>query len=194
MHTEVGDMADGGFDSRAFRNALGRFSTGVTVVTTAVNGGIHGMTANAFTSASLDPPLVLLSIGRQARMHAHLLQGTRFGVSVLSQDQLGYAWHFAGREQEGWQPAFTWRGEVPLVAEALAQFVCTVETLYPGGDHTLFLGRVEDLWHRDGSPLTFYRGHFFGLIPLPAGLWSPAAEATGTAEEDAEISLFEPWW
>jgi len=146
---------------------------------TAVNGGIHGMTANAFTSASLDPPLVLVSIGRQARMHAHLLQGTRFGVSVLSQDQLGYAWHFAGRAQEGWQPAFTWRGEVPLVAEALAQFVCTVETSYPGGDHTLFLGRVEDLWHRDGSPLTFYRGHFFGLIPLPAGLWMPAAEATG---------------
>ena len=187
-------MANGGFDSRAFRTALGRFSTGVTVVTAAVNDGVHGMTANAFTSVSLDPPLILVSIGLQARMHGHLLQGTRFGVSVLSQDQVLHAWHFAGRPQEGWQPVFSWRNEVPLVADALAHFACTVETAYPGGDHTLFLGRVENLWHRDGSPLTFYRGHFFGLIPLPAGLWSPTAEATGTAKEDAEISLFEPWW
>jgi flavin reductase (DIM6/NTAB) family NADH-FMN oxidoreductase RutF len=187
-------MPDGGFDSRAFRNALGRFSTGVTVVTTAVSGGVHGMTANAFTSVSLDPPLILVSIGRAARMHDHLLPRTKFGVSVLSQDQVVHAWHFAGRPQEGWQPVFTWRDGVPLVAEALAHFACVVDASYPGGDHTLFLGRVEELWHRDGSPLTFYRGHFFGLIPLPAGVWAPAAEATGKVDEGAEISLFEPWW
>ncbi len=187
-------MADVRFDPRAFRDALGRFSTGVTVVTTAVAGGIHGMTANAFTSVSLDPPLILVSIGQQARMHAHLSPHTPFGVSVLSQDQVAHAWHFAGRPQKGWQPAFSWRHEVPLVADALAHFVCTVDVAYPGGDHTLFLGRVEDLWHRDGSPLTFYRGHFFGLIPLPAGLWLPAAEAMGEEEHGPEISLFEPWW
>lgn len=187
-------MAEGEFDSRAFRNALGRFSTGVTVVTTGVNGSVHGMTANAFTSVSLNPPLILVSIGLQARMHAHLKEGTRFGVSVLSQDQLAYAWHFAGRAQEGWQPVFAWRGEVPLVAEALAHFECTVRTAYPGGDHTLFLGHVDHLWHRDGSPLTFYRGHFFGLIPLPAGVWAPTAETTAEIERGPEISLFEPWW
>jgi flavin reductase (DIM6/NTAB) family NADH-FMN oxidoreductase RutF len=187
-------MAEVPFDSRAFRNTLGRFATGVTVVTTAVEDGVHGMTANAFTSVSLDPPLILVSIGVQARMHTHLRPQRPFGVSVLSQDQVVPAWHFAGRPQEGWQPAFTWREGVPLVAEALAHFACTVETTYPGGDHTLFLGRVLNLWHRDGSPLTFYRGHFFGLIHLPAGLWMPEAEAMQASEEGPEISLFEPWW
>ncbi len=187
-------MTEARFDPRALRNALGRFATGVTVLTASVDGGVHGMTANAFTSVSLDPPLVLVSIGQQARMHTHLVQHARFGVSVLSEDQLGYAWNFAGRPQEGLQPAFHWRHEVPLVANALAQFVCTVETSYPGGDHTLFLGRVEDLWQRDGSPLTFYRGRFFGLIPLPAGLWAPGAEVTAETKDTVEISLFDPWW
>jgi len=187
-------MMDGKFDARTFRNALGRFATGVTVVTAAVDGGVHGMTANAFTSVSLDPPLVLVSIGRQARMHAHLQPPRPFGVSVLSQDQSYHAWHFAGRALEGWQPAFAWHDGVPLIADALAHFVCRLETTYPGGDHTLFLARVAHLWHRDGSPLTFYRGHFFGLIPLPAGAWRPEAEAIGPPMEEPEISLFEPWW
>jgi flavin reductase (DIM6/NTAB) family NADH-FMN oxidoreductase RutF len=187
-------MDGGGFDARAFRNALGRFATGVTVVTAAVDGGVHGMTANAFTSVSLDPPLILVSIGRQARMHDHLHPQRPFGVSVLSQDQSHHAWHFAGRAQEGWQPAFAWRDDVPLIADALAHFVCRLETTYPGGDHTLFLARVVHLWHRDGSPLTFYRGHFFGLIPLPAGAWRAEAEAVGPPAEEPEISLFEPWW
>lgn len=187
-------MAMGGFDSREFRNALSRFATGVTVVTTQIDGGMHGMTANAFTSVSLDPPLVLISVGKQARMHTHLREGGRFGVSVLSEDQLASAWNFAGRPQEGLQPAFLWRDGVPLVEHALAQFICTVEATYPGGDHTLFLGRVEDLWYRDGSPLTFYRGRFFGVIPLPAGRWAPGAEVTAPPEESAELSLLEPWW
>src|SRR5688572_8501483 len=110
---EVDGMADVRFDAAMFRNALGRFATGVTVVTTAIDGGVHGMTANAFTSVSLDPPLVLVSVGEQARMHAYLLQNSRFGVSVLSEDQLAYAWNFAGRPQDGLQPAFSWRHEVP---------------------------------------------------------------------------------
>ncbi len=186
-------MADG-FDARAFRNALGRFATGVTVVTTQVDGGVHGMTANAFTSVSLDPPLVLVSVGKQAHMHAHLVKNARFGVSMLSEDQVAYAWHFAGRPQDGLQPQFLWRDEVPLLAHALAHFVCAVEATYPGGDHTLFLSRVTALWHRDGSPLTFYRGRFFGTIPLPAGLWAPGAEVTAPPEETAELSLLEPWW
>jgi len=187
-------MVEAKFDSRAFRNALGRFATGVTVVTTAVDGAVHGMTANAFTSVSLDPPLVLLSVGKQARMHAHLLQGARFGISVLSEDQQAYGWNFAGRPQEELQPTFTWRAEVPLLANALAHFVCTVEATYPGGDHTLFLSRVEDLWYRDGSPLTFYRGRFFGLIPLPAGVWAAHAEVTDARDEAGEQWLLDPWW
>lgn len=187
-------MTEARFDSRAYRNALGRFATGVTVVTTAVDGGIHGMTANAFTSVSLDPPLVLVSVAMEARMHAYLLQTIRFGVSVLSEDQQVVALNFAGRPQEGLQPAFLWRSGVPLLANALAHFICGVQTSYPGGDHTLFLGRVEDLWYRDGSPLTFYRGRFFGVIPLPAGLWAAGTEVTEGTVEAGEISLLDPWW
>ena len=181
------------FDARTFRNALGRFATGVTVVTAAVDGGVHGMTANAFTSVSLNPPLVLLSVAHHARMHGYLAPQAACGISILSEDQHAYAWHFAGRPQAGLQPEFQRRGEIPVVAHALAQLVCSVEAAYPGGDHTLFVARVHDLWYRDGSPLTFYRGRFFGLIPLPAGLWAPA-ELPVEADDGGERWIVDPWW
>src|SRR2546428_7383163 len=131
---EVGGMEEARVDSRAFRNALGRFATGVTVVTTAVADGVHGMTVNAFMSVSLDPPLVLISVGKQARMHAHILQTTRFGVSVLSQDQAAVAWSFAGRPQEGPQPVFQWRRGRPPLADTPLHLVCSVEASSPRCD------------------------------------------------------------
>lgn len=187
-------MAEAAFDSRTFRNALGRFATGVTVVTIAVDGGVHGMTANAFTSVSLDPPLVVVSVAGHARMHGYLTPHARFGVSVLSEDQQAYAWAFAGRTQAGIQPVFQRRHGVPVLEHALAHLICTVDALYPGGDHTLVLGRVDDLWYRDGSPLTFYRGRFFGLIPLPVGAWAPEFEGPQAPEEGEERWIIDPWW
>ena len=187
-------MAEAAFDSRTFRNALGRFATGVTVVTAVVDGGVRGMTANAFTSVSLDPPLIVVSVARHARMHGHLAQNARFGVSVLSEDQQAYAWNFAGRPQQGLQPTFLRKGDVPVLEYALAHLVCTVKALYPGGDHTLVLGRVDDLWYRDGSPLTFYRGRFFGLIPLPVGAGAAEVEAPQPLDETDERWLVDPWW
>ena len=186
-------MAGDVIDPRSYRNALGRFATGVTVVTTKAPDGVHGMTANAFTSVSLDPPLVLVAVSRQARTHEYLSQTRRFGVSVLGAEQEPYAWHFAGRPREGLKAAFVWKREVPLLQDALAHLVCRVETTYPGGDHTLFMGRVEELWYRDGSPLTVFRGRFFGLIPLPAGEWKPGEELVldrrGERDEPPE-----QWW
>lgn len=186
-------MAEAGIDPRSFRNTLGRFATGVTVVTTAGPDGVHGMTANAFTSVSIDPPLVLVAVAKQARMHAHLLAARRHGVSVLSVEQEALAWHFAGRHREGLSVPLVWKRDVPLLQHALAHLVCTVESTYPGGDHTLFVSRVEELWHRDGSPLTFYRGRFFGLIPLPAGAWSSTEELMldGGDEQGAPAP---EWW
>src|SRR2546428_1803951 len=133
---EVGGMAEARVDSRAFRTALGRFAAGVTVVTTAGADGVHGMTANAFTSVSLDPPLVLISVGKQARMHAHILQTTRFGVSVLSQDQVAVAWNFAGRPQEGLQPVFQWRGGESLLDHSPSPPGRSLGASHPGGHHT----------------------------------------------------------
>lgn len=186
-------MPDRRIDPQSYRNALGRFATGVTVVTTATPDGVHGMTANAFTSVSLDPPLILVAVAKQARTHTYLTQGRRFGVSILSAEQEPYAWHFAGRPREGLQTPFVWKREVPLLPDALAHLVCNLETTYLGGDHTLFVGRLEELWYRDGSPLAVYRGRFFGLIPLPSGEWTPGRELTHTrGTEGGEPP--EQWW
>lgn len=186
-------MTDAGIDSRSFRNALGRFATGVTVITISTQDGVHGMTANAFTSVSVDPPLVLVSVSRQARTHGYLSAARRFGVSILSVEQEAYAWHFAGRPRDGLKAPFVWKREVPLLQDALAHLVCGVEATYPGGDHTLFLGRVQELWYRDGSPLTVFRGRFFGLIPLPSGEWKPGEELVhDRADETREPP--EQWW
>jgi flavin reductase (DIM6/NTAB) family NADH-FMN oxidoreductase RutF len=180
-------------DPKSYRNALGRFVTGVTVVTTQTPDGVHGMTANAFSSVSLEPPLVLVAVSKAARTHAYFSQTRRFGVSVLSAEQEPFAWHFAGRPREDLQAAFIWKEQVPLLQDALAHLVCSVETTYPGGDHTLFLGRVEAVWYRDGSPLAVYRGRFFGLLPLPAGEWKPGQELTVDRRTDRGEPP-EQWW
>ncbi len=147
-------------DARLFRTTMGCFATGVTVVTTAWEGQVHGMTANAFLSVSLEPPLVLVSIGRNARMHQLLGIGRTYGVSKLTEAQEHYSRHFSGRPVEGLQPAFIWHGETPLLADALAHVVARIVDAHPAGDHTLFIGQVEHLHYCDGRPLLFYRGQY----------------------------------
>ncbi len=143
-----------------FRKTLGRFATGVTVVTVRLGDRVHGMTANAFLSVSLDPPLVLVSVDRRARMHGLLREAGRYGVSVLAEDQRALADHFAGRVQEGLEISFEERAGVPLLEGALAHVVARVVEAHPAGDHTLFLGEVEHLHHREGLPLLFYAGRY----------------------------------
>jgi len=147
-------------DPRHFRRTLGRFATGVTVVTVARPEGPHGMTANAFLSVSLDPPLVLVSVDRRARMHAYLAEATRYGVSILARDQEIAARHFAGKPQPGFDPVFRWVAGVPLLEGAVAQLVCDVWERVPAGDHTLVLGRVRWLDYWDREPLVFFGGDF----------------------------------
>jgi flavin reductase (DIM6/NTAB) family NADH-FMN oxidoreductase RutF len=147
-------------DPRRFRSALGRFATGVTVVTTGRDGEIHAMTANAFTSVSLDPPLVLVSIDRRTKMHASLPANRHFGVSVLGSDQERTAMHFAGRPMSDPGELFTWMGDVPVVDGAIAHVACTLYAEHPAGDHTLYLGEVVELADRPGDPLLFHSGVF----------------------------------
>lgn len=155
-----GNKAEQRIDPRAFRDALGRFATGVTVITTVYEGDVHGMTANAFVSVSLGPPLVLISVDNRSRMNDLISKSGIYGVSVLSEDQEPLSRHFAGRPQEGLEVPFVWRNGVPLVAGTLARLVCGVEAIHPAGDHTLFLGRVGYLAHNDGAPLLFYTGSY----------------------------------
>jgi flavin reductase (DIM6/NTAB) family NADH-FMN oxidoreductase RutF len=148
------------------RATLGRFATGVTVVSTERDGEVHAMTANAFTSVSLDPPLVLVSIDHRAKMHRLLPDTKRFGVSVLGCDQERVAWHFAGRPLPTPGELFVHDGDdVPLVAGAIAHVGCSLHACHQAGDHTLYLGLVEHLDSRPGEPLLFHRGEFGRVSP-----------------------------
>lgn len=146
----------------AFRDALGRFASGVTVVTIPHAGdpaGVRGITANAFMSVSLEPPLVLVSIGKKARAHEPLLTAQRYGVSILGQDQAALSNHFAGFDDSA-VPSFTELDGLAVLEGALAQLVCRVVNRVEAGDHTLFIGQVEALTTAEGSPLLYFRGRY----------------------------------
>jgi flavin reductase (DIM6/NTAB) family NADH-FMN oxidoreductase RutF len=151
--------------AREFRQVMGRFATGVTVVTTVERGTAHGMTANGFLSVSLRPPLVLVSLGR-CKMNELLPRSGRYGVSVLSHDQHHFAAHFAAQKPSPVEPTFTWQEGVPLLEDALAHLVCRVVDVHRAGDHVLWIGEVEYLAHRDAEPLLFYTGRFGTMADL----------------------------
>ncbi len=161
------------FNTVQFRSALGRFASGVTVVTTQVEKQTHGMTANAFVSVSLDPPLVLVSLDNRSYLHRILPSTGRYGVSVLAQDQQMLSNHFAGSTVQGLHIRFTTRNGVPLIEGAVAYFVVEVFDAHPAGDHTLYIGRVEHFESRDDKPLLFYAGKYRELgserATLPKG-------------------------
>ena len=145
--------------ARNLRQVMGRFATGVTVVTTMHRDTIHGMTANAFLSVSLRPPLVLVSLGR-CRMTEMLPLTGRYGVSVLAHDQEHFAAHFAAQRESPVPPTFAWHEGLPLLEGALAHLACRVVDVHPAGDHVLWIGEVEHLEHVEGEPLLFYTGRF----------------------------------
>ena len=164
---ELGEGLEGD-PAVAFRRTLGMFATGVTVLTARVGEQVHGMTANAFMSVSLQPPLVLISIDRRARMGALLHEGTRFGVSVLEARQTGLSDRFAGRTaNDPPEATFELVHETPLVEGALAHLVARVVRSYWGGDHSLFLGQVEFARYGEGRPLLFHGGRYERLIEDP---------------------------
>ena len=145
-----------------FRSALGRFASGVTVVTIPdahKSAGVRGITANAFLSVSLTPPLVLVSIDKRARAHTSLLTAERYGVSILAAGQEGVSDHFAGRNPE-LTPDFAELAGFVVVAQSAAQLVCRVTDRHEAGDHTLFIGEVEALATSEAEPLVYFRGRY----------------------------------
>ena len=160
------------FDDRVFRRALGRFATGVIVLTAGPAGAPHAMTANAFMSGSLRPPLVVVSVGRHARMHRKLGRVRRFGVSILDQGQEPASRHFAGRSVPGFAPAFAELAGVPVLAAAPVTLAARIRHRYDCGDHTLFVGEVQELALSGAAPpLLFYEGRY-GMLQAarrPAG-------------------------
>ena len=153
------DVGDGQDPAIALRRTLGMFATGVTVITALKDEQVHGMTANAFMSVSLEPPLVLISVDRRTKMCGFLHEGMHYGVSVLCATQAALSDRFAGRSS-GDEPRFAIVKDTPLVEGALAHFVARVERSYWGGDHSLFLGRVEYARQNEGTPLLFHGGRY----------------------------------
>ncbi len=144
---------------------MASFVTGVTVVTTQVRGEVRGMTANAFMSGSLDPPLCVISVGMKARMHAFLLEAGHFGVNILARGQEPLINHFAGRPSENVDVKYEYAGDTPLFAEANATIAATVTARHPCGDHSLFVGRIFALRHADNlSPIVLHVGRLASLL------------------------------
>ena len=155
-----------GFDQRSFRDALGAYPTGVTVITALDAGRPLGMTANSFASLSLDPPLVLWSPAKRSARCAAFVAAERFTIHVLASDQRDLAQGFAasGRDpfaEVAWQPG---PGGVPELPDCAAVLRCARHATFPGGDHELVSGRVESLSHdADHAPLVFHRGDYPSL-------------------------------
>jgi flavin reductase (DIM6/NTAB) family NADH-FMN oxidoreductase RutF len=146
-----------------FRKVMSRFATGVTVITTEVDGAVFGMTANAFMAGSLAPPLCVISIGRAAKMHARLMATRKFGVSFLGERQAALAQHFAGRAFAPVEPEFLGLGEASVLAGSVGALAADVVSTTECGDHTIFFGHITHLAHEDDTPLLFYGGRYAAL-------------------------------
>jgi len=158
------EQAGGAVDPRLFRTALGRFATGIVVVSTRLEGVRHAMTANAFMSGSLEPPLVVVSVGRRSRMHGFLERASEYGVSVLTDAQERQSRHFAGQGPGRFAPAFEELSQVPVLAAAAARIAARIVHRYDCGDHTLFVGEVLAIaLEQKASPLLFYAGKYAAL-------------------------------
>ena len=152
--------------NREFRNALGTFTTGVTVVTTldAKNCPV-GMTVNSFASVSLEPPLVLWSLGEASRYCNAFMNCQHFAISVLNAEQKMISQLFASPDdskfdQIDWSPGYK---NLPLIDNCIAHFQCTTENTYPGGDHIIFVGRVLEFSYNSSAPLAFNCGQYYTL-------------------------------
>jgi flavin reductase (DIM6/NTAB) family NADH-FMN oxidoreductase RutF len=153
-------------DADSFRAALGRFASGITIVTARdEKGRDHGMTVSAFCSVSLEPPLVLVSIGHDASMHGLLMDVDQIGISVLANSQEPLSRRFADPESDRFDGVGYMRGEsgVALLDDALVHLECSVSARHEAGDHTLLVCAVDRAEASDGRPLLYYRGGYAQL-------------------------------
>jgi len=161
-------------DPRDFRNALGTYATGVAVITAAgMDGKPYGLTCNSFASVSLNPPLVLWSLGMFSQALSIFQNASHFAVNVLGAPQQALAIKFATSSEDKfagveWTPGL---GNAPILANSVANFQCRAADRYYGGDHVIFLGAVEAYLYNGKEPLLFARGgygQFVGASSLPA--------------------------
>jgi flavin reductase (DIM6/NTAB) family NADH-FMN oxidoreductase RutF len=150
-----------------FRKAMGCFATGVTIITLDLDGEVHGMTANAFASVSIDPLLVLVCVDHNTRTHAHMQAKKRFGINVLGEEQRAISEYYARpartlehAEAEAGARFDRTKHGTPRLQGALAYLECRLHSSEEAGDHTIFIAEVEDVEVREGDPLLFFRGKY----------------------------------
>ena len=169
--TEIGNELSSdssSIDPRDFRNALGSYATGVTVITAATPDGKQaGLTCNSFASVSLNPPLVLWSLVIYSPSMSIFQNASHFAVNVLGASQQALAMQFATRAEDkfaglSWEPGL---GNAPVLADAVATFQCRSADRYYGGDHVIFLGAVEAYAYNRAEPLLFACGNFGHFVP-----------------------------
>jgi len=160
-------MTAAALSTRDFRKAMGQFATGVTVVTVEREPGlVYGMTANAFTSVSLNPMLILICVDERSKMLPLLHSRKHFGISVLRDNQRELSKYFAQSEQNAAAEnrlgvRFRWTSTgVPVLEETALQLSCTVASAHIAGDHTIFVARVEEAEIQGGEPLLFFQGEY----------------------------------
>ena len=158
-------------DEKLQRQVMGRFATGVTVVTTRTGDEMCGMTANAVMSLSLDPPLIVVSVEKTAHMHGALLESRCFAVNVLKQEQESLSRRFARKGPKDFSDLSCTVEETgsPILDDALAFADCKVVEVLPGGDHDMFVGELLAADSRGGQPLIFYGGSYARLHRNGAG-------------------------
>lgn len=154
-------------DAALFRRSVSHFATGIAIVSCMDDAQQpQGMTISSFTSVSLDPPTVLVSL-RPGRTHALIRKRGWYGVSVLAGDQEPWSRHFSGKPQPGIEAAWAMKAQVPVLRDALAWFECEVDSVLQVHDHTLFVARVVDCDHVSGQPLMFYASGYHRPTSAP---------------------------
>lgn len=152
---------------RQFRSSVALFATGIAVVTKPDGeGGVHGITVNSFTSISLDPPTVMISL-KAGRAHQLISDSGCYGVSVLSEAQQVHSRYFTGKRDGDWMPEFIDGQRIPTLAGSLARFECEVVNAVPVNDHTLFIARAVRCESETGSPLMFFASNYHQPLLAP---------------------------
>lgn len=153
-------------DPMLLRQTMGRFATGVAVVTTSVDGDEHGMTVNSLTSVSLDPPMLLVCFNKGARTEQSIEAADHFAVNILGARQEEVSNRFARRGEDhfGGLDLPTHESRMPLIPGSLAQIVCRVDRVVEAGDHVVVLGLIEDVTQREGAPLLFFGGTYGDFV------------------------------
>lgn len=151
---------NGAPDPMSFRKAVSLFATGIVVLTCEdEDGRVHGATVNSFTSVSLQPPTVLVSL-RPGRAHRLISRSGRYGASILNEAQQRFSAHFAGKPQDGPKPEFITRDRLPTLRDGLAWFECAVTERIQVHDHTLFIAEVTACGSHGGTPLMFFGSRY----------------------------------